>query len=111
MFRISVPYCDCLITVGSNPISAPNFDPLRSRANDFIIDIKHLKQLLRILWLSGLLDPVQDYHSQSTSLLYSLIIQYYHNFHLKILFFYILYHYDMKLCYSDNLDLHCIHFI
>ena len=43
MFGISVPYCDCLITVGSNPISAPNFDPLKSRANGFIIDTKHLK--------------------------------------------------------------------
>ena len=40
MFGISVPYYVCLITVGSNPISAPKFDPLRSRANDFIIDTK-----------------------------------------------------------------------
>ena len=43
MFGISVPYCVCLITVGSNPISVPKFDPLRSRANGFIIDTKHLK--------------------------------------------------------------------
>ena len=32
MFGIPVPYCDCLITVGSNPISASNFDPLRGRS-------------------------------------------------------------------------------
>ena len=60
---------------------------------------------LRFALLSGLLDPVQDHHSQSTSLLFSLIIQYNHNILLKILYFYILCHYDMKLCYSDNLDL------
>ena len=105
MFGIFVPYCDCLITVGSNPISAPNFDPLRSRANCFIIDTKHL-QLVRLnCMLSGLLDPVQDHHSQSVFLLHvcSLIIQYNHNIHLKIIFFYSLYHYDMKLCYSDNM--------
>ena len=29
MFGLSVPYCDCLITVGSNPVSAPKFYPLR----------------------------------------------------------------------------------
>ena len=28
LFDISVPFCVCLITVGSNPISAPKFDPL-----------------------------------------------------------------------------------
>ena len=33
----------CLITVDSNPISAPNSDPLRSRENVFIIDTNHLK--------------------------------------------------------------------
>ena len=38
-----VPYCFCLITVGSHPISAPKFDPLRSRANGFIMDTKYLK--------------------------------------------------------------------
>ena len=43
MFGISIPYCVCLITVGCNPISAPKFDPLKSRANGFIIGTKHLK--------------------------------------------------------------------
>ena len=64
MFGISVPYCVCLITVGSNPISAPKFDPLRSRANGFIIDTKHLKLVRSNSMVIGLLDPVQDHHQR-----------------------------------------------
>ena len=48
-------------SVGSNPIIPANFDPLRSRANGFIIDTKHLKLVRSNSIVIGL-DPVQDHH-------------------------------------------------